>query len=143
MLRGVLHCKIHQATVTGAFPDYIGSVTIDADILDAVGLRVSDAVTVANCRSGERVETYVFLGERGSKKIELNGAAALLFRPGDKVIIMHYAMMNDAEYAEHRPKVAIMGEGNHIATLMRYEPGPQAPAPKVTSPTRGQSKSAR
>lgn len=139
MLRGVLHCKIHQATVTGAYPDYIGSITIDADILDAVGLRVSDLVTVANCRTGDRVETYVFLGERGSRKIELNGAAALLFKPGDKVIIMHYAMMSDEEYAAHRPKIAIMGNANEIVEHMRYEPGP---APRVTSGNLGKSRSA-
>lgn len=127
MLRSVLYCKIHRATVTGAHPDYIGSITIDADLLDAVGLRVNDQVAVANCRSGERVETYVFFGERGSRKIELNGAAALLFKPGDKVIIMHYAQMTDAEYADHRPKVAIMGEGNALERVMRYEPSRPAP----------------
>jgi aspartate 1-decarboxylase len=121
MLRSVLYCKIHRATVTAALPDYIGSITIDADILDAVGLRPSDQVTVANCRNGNRCETYVFFGERGSKRIELNGAAAHLFEVGDKVIVMHYAMMTDAEYAGHHPRVAIMGEGNRVERVMRYD----------------------
>ena len=85
MLRKVLHSKIHQATVTAARPDYVGSITIDRRLLDATGMRVSDAVTVANCRNGERFETYIFLGEAGSGKIEVNGAAAHLVEPGDKV----------------------------------------------------------
>lgn len=122
MLRKVLHSKVHMCRVTAAKPDYIGSVTIDQDILEAIGLRVNDAVEVANCRNGERFETYVFLGERGSRKIEVNGAAAHLVEPGDKLIVMHYAYMNDEEYQRHRPRVAIMRDDNSIAELMRYEP---------------------
>lgn len=123
MLRPVLYNKIHMARVTAALPDYVGSVTIDAEILAAIGLRVNDKVLVANCRNGERFETYVFRGEPGSRKIEINGAAAHLVEPGDKVIIMHFAQMSDEEYARHRPKVAIIGEGNAIERVMRYEPG--------------------
>lgn len=122
MLRKVLHSKIHMATVTAAKPDYVGSITIDADLLDAVGLRVSDAVTVANCANAARFETYVFRGEPGSRVVELNGAAAQLVMPGDRVIILHYALMDDAEYAEHFPRVALMREDNTIARLLRYEP---------------------
>jgi aspartate 1-decarboxylase len=121
MLRKVLHSKIHMATVTAALPDYIGSITIDADILDQIGLRVNDAVLVANCRNGERFETYVFRGEPGSRRIEINGAAAHLVEPGDKVIIMHYAYMSDAEYAVHRPAAAIMNANNTVNEVMRYE----------------------
>jgi aspartate 1-decarboxylase len=77
---------------------------------------------VANCRTGERLETYVFEGERGSGKIELNGAAAHLFEVGDQVIIMHYAMMNDDEYATNRPKVLLMTPANRVEKLIRYEP---------------------
>lgn len=124
MQRPVLHSKIHMATVTAARPDYVGSITIDADLLDAVGMRVSDMVAVSNCRNGARFETYVFLGERGSGAIELNGAAALLVEPGDKVIVMHYAWMNDAEYGEHRPKVALVDGSNRLQRVIRYEPGP-------------------
>ena len=122
MFRKVLHSKVHMARVTAALPDYIGSVTIDADILEAIGLRVNDAVEVANCRNGARFETYVFRGEPGSRKIEVNGAAAHLVERGDKLIIMHYAYLTNDEYHLNRPKVAIMREDNSIAELMRYEP---------------------
>ncbi|TVQ62540.1 MAG: aspartate 1-decarboxylase [Phycisphaerales bacterium] len=122
MLRKVLHSKIHMATTTAARPDYVGSITIDADFLAQIGLRVNDAVLVANCRSGARFETYVFRGEPGSKKIEVNGAAAHHVEPGDRLIILHFALMDDAEYREHRPKVLIMNEDNTVAELMRYEP---------------------
>ena len=122
MQRPVLHSKIHMATVTAAKPDYVGSITIDADLLAATGMRVSDRVLVANCRNGARFETYVFLGEPGSGAIELNGAAAHLVETGDRVIVMHFAMMDDEEYAGHRPRVAIIGEDNRIVDTIRYEP---------------------
>lgn len=122
MLRKVLHSKLHMARVTAALPDYVGSVTIDADFLDACGMRVNDAVTIANCRTGDRLETYIFRGERGSRKIEINGAAARLVEVGDKLIIMHYAYMTDEEYARHRPQVLIMGEGNRVEKKMQYDP---------------------
>ena len=123
MLRNVLHSKIHMATVTAALPDYVGSITIDADILDVVGMRVNDVVLVADCRNGNRFETYIFEGDRGSGKIEINGAAAHLVEPGDKVIIMHMAMMSDEAYALNRPRVAIMNEDNTVREMIRYEPG--------------------
>lgn len=124
MLRKVLHSKIHLASVTAALPDYVGSVTIDANILEAVGMRVNDAVEVANHRNGERFETYVFRGEPGSGRIEVNGAAAHLVERGDRLIIMHYAFMTDAEYAAHSPKVAIMRPDNAVEKVIRYTPGP-------------------
>jgi len=123
MLRKVLHSKIHMARVTAALPDYVGSVTIDADLLEACGMRVSDAVAIANCRNGERFETYIFRGEPGSKKIEVNGAAAHLVEVGDKLIIMHYALMDDAEYRRHHPKVLVIGDGNRVERTVRYDPG--------------------
>ncbi len=122
MIRKVLHNKVHMATVTAAKPNYVGSITIDEDILRAIGLRVNDAVTVANCRNGARFETYVFRGEPGSRKIEVNGAAAHLVEPGDKVIVLHFAYMSDAEYAEFHPRVAIMNDDNTVRELMRYHP---------------------
>jgi aspartate 1-decarboxylase len=122
MLRKVLHSKIHRAAVTKALPDYVGSITIDADILRAIGLRVNDAVLIANCRNGARFETYVFWGEPGSGKIEVNGAAAHLVEAGDRLIIMHFALMSDEEHRAHRPKIAIMREDNTIERLMHYEP---------------------
>lgn len=122
MLREVLHSKIHMATVTGAKPHYVGSITIDADLLNACGMRVNDRVLVTNCRNGNRLETYVFRGEPGSGVIELNGAAAHLFEVGDKAIIMHYALMTDEEYESNRPIVLIMNEDNTVRETMRYEP---------------------
>ncbi len=113
-----------MATVTEAHPDYVGSITIDADLLEATGLRVSDKVLVANCRNGARFETYVFRGEPGSGVIGLNGAAAHLVEVGDQVIILHWALMNDEEYREHHPRAAIIGEGNRITQMLRYDPGP-------------------
>lgn len=122
MLRKVLHSKIHLATTTAAKPDYVGSITIDEDILRAIGLRVNDAVLVANHRNGARFETYVFLGRRGEGQIEVNGAAAHLVEPGDRLIILHFALMTDEQYAAHRPKVAIMDPQNRVERLIRYEP---------------------
>jgi len=124
MFRKVLHSKIHMATVTAARPDYVGSITIDEKLLRASGMRVSDAVLVANCRSGARFETYIFLGEPGSGKIEVNGAAAHLVEPGDKLIILHFAFMNQTEYNDHKPTVLIMTPENTIERVMHYHPGP-------------------
>ena len=125
MLRNVLHSKIHMAVTTAAKPDYVGSITIDPILLDACGMRPSDAVEIANCANGERFETYVLLGERGKGQIELNGAAALLVNPGDKLIIMHYAYMTDNEYASHHPKVLVMKLDNTIDRIAQYSPGTQ------------------
>jgi aspartate 1-decarboxylase len=122
MLREVLFAKIHKAQVTAARPDYVGSITIDADWLEATGLRASDRVLVSNCRNGERFETYVLWGEPGSKKIEINGAAAHLVEVGDPLIIMHFALMTDEEYRSHRPRVLVMGPGNQPQRVQRYEP---------------------
>ena len=122
MLREVLHSKIHMATVTGAKPHYVGSITIDADLLAACGMRVNDRVLVTNCRNGNRLETYIFRGEPGSGIIELNGAAANLFEVGDKAIIMHYALMTDDEYESNHPTVLIMNDNNTIKETMQYTP---------------------
>ena len=111
-------------SVTGCHPDYVGSITIDQDILEAVGLRASDAVVVANCRSGARFETYVFVGAPGSRRVEINGAAAHLAEVGDRLIILHYALMTEEEYATHHPKVAVMNPDNTIADVLAYDPTP-------------------
>jgi aspartate 1-decarboxylase len=111
-----------MATVTAARPDYVGSITIDRRLLRAIGLRASDAVEIANAANGERFETYVFLGDEGV--IEVNGAAALLVKPGDKLIIMHYALMDEAEYKHHHPQVALVGEDNALDRVVAYEPWP-------------------
>ncbi len=122
MLRKVLHSKIHMPAVTTARPDYIGSITIDADLLEASGMRVNDAVEIANCRNGERFETYIFRGEPGSRVIEVNGAAAHKVEKGDRLIIMHYAYITDAEYEQLAPRVLLMNEDNTVADTITYLP---------------------
>ncbi|MBM4108463.1 MAG: aspartate 1-decarboxylase [Phycisphaerae bacterium] len=122
MLREVLFAKIHRAEVTAARPDYVGSITLDADWMEATGLRASDRVLISNCRNAERFETYVLWSEHGSRKLEINGAAAHLVEVGDPLIIMHFALMSDEEYRSHRPKVLVMGPGNQPLRVQRYEP---------------------
>ena len=122
MIRKVLHSKIHQAVVTEALPEYQGSLTIDSDLLDACGMRPSDAILVANCETGARFETYVFRGEPGSGVIGVNGAAAHLASVGDRIIILHWAHMNDAEYEQHYPRVLIMNQDNSVSEALTYDP---------------------
>ena len=117
MLRTMLRAKLHRATVTAAVLEYEGSLTVDLDLLDAVGLLASEQIHVANITNGERFVTYLFEGERGSGVICVNGAAARLARPGDQLIIMAYGLMDDAEAETHRPKVAILDESNRIVLM--------------------------
>lgn len=113
--------KIHRATVTEANLHYVGSITIDQDLMDAVDLLPNEKVQVVNNNNGARLETYVIPGERGSGVICLNGAAARLVQPGDTVIIIAYAWMTEEEARSHVPKVAIIGENNRIVELMGQE----------------------
>lgn len=121
MLRMMMNSKIHRAQVTEANLNYIGSITIDQDIMDAVGLLANEKVHIVNNNNGARLETYTIAGERGSGVICLNGAAARLVQPNDIVIIMSYVYVDNAEAATHQPKVAIMGPGNKIAQLLHAE----------------------
>ena len=121
MLRMMMNSKIHRAQVTEANLNYIGSITIDQDIMDAVGLLANEKVHIVNNNNGARLETYTIPGERGSGVICLNGAAARLVQPNDIVIIMSYVYVDNAEAATHQPKVAIMGPGNKIAQLLHAE----------------------
>lgn len=122
MFRMMMNSKIHRATVTQADLNYVGSITIDQDILDAVGMLPNEKVHIVNNNNGARFETYIISGERGSGVICVNGAAARLVQKGDIVIIMSYVYVDNAETAEHQPTVAIMGEGNHIKEMISYEP---------------------
>lgn len=121
MVLNMLKGKIHRATVTQAEVDYIGSITIDQDLMDAAGILEYEKVQVADVERGTRLETYVISGEPGSGVICLNGAAAHLVTPGDKVIIMCYAQMTPEEARESKPCVVFVDEDNKIARLTRYE----------------------
>ena len=117
MLKG----KIHRATVTQAELDYVGSITIDQDLLDTSGIREYEKVQVADVDNGNRLETYAIAGEAGSGVICLNGAAAHLVNVGDKVIIMAYAQMTPEEAAANKPRVVFVDENNAPARITRYE----------------------
>ena len=116
-----MKAKIHRATVTEANLHYVGSITIDEDLLEAVDILPNEKVQVVNNNNGARLETYVIPGKRGSGTVCLNGAAARLVQPGDTVIIIAYALMTDDEAKQHKPRVAIMGEGNKIVELWDEE----------------------
>jgi len=118
MLRKILRAKIHRATVTQADPDYIGSITIDRDLLDAVDLVVGECVLVADIDNGNRFETYVFEGERGSGVICINGAAAGLVSVGDKVIIIAFGYEQDEAAAAVQPKVVLADEENRVDRML-------------------------
>lgn len=118
----MMSSKIHRATVTQADLNYVGSITIDEDIMDAVGMLRNEKVSIVNNHNGARFETYTIAGERGSGVICINGAAARLVQPGDIVIIIGYTYMTLDEAQHYTPKVAIMGEGNRIVEMIGHEP---------------------
>ncbi|RSK51911.1 aspartate 1-decarboxylase [Bacillus canaveralius] len=122
MFRTIMNGKIHRATVTEANLNYVGSITIDEDIIDAVGMLPNEKVQIVNNNNGARFETYIIPGQRGSKVICVNGAAARLVQEGDTVIIISYALISEEKVNTHQPKVAIMGEGNAIKELLHAEP---------------------
>ncbi len=122
MLRMMLNSKIHRATVTEADLNYVGSITIDQNILDEVGMLANEKVHVVNNNNGARFETYIIAGERGSGVICVNGAAARLVQRGDIVIILTYGYVMDEQATSHKPTVAIMGENNEIREIINYEP---------------------
>ena len=117
LIRTMMNAKIHRARVTESNLNYVGSITIDADILDAVDILPNEKVAIVN-NNGARFETYVIKGERGSGKICLNGAASRLVEVDDVVIIMTYAQLNETEIADHAPKVAVMNEKNEIVEMI-------------------------
>ncbi|MFI5888126.1 aspartate 1-decarboxylase [Streptomyces sp. NPDC051554] len=117
MLRQVFKSKIHRATVTQADLNYVGSVTIDAGLLDAADLLPGELVHIVDITNGARLETYVIEGERGSGVIGINGAAAHLVHPGDLVIIISYAAVTDAEARALEPRVVHVDGANRIVAL--------------------------
>ncbi len=122
MFRTMLGGKIHRATVTEADLNYVGSITVDQDLLDAAGICVNEKVAIVNNNNGERLETYTIPGGRGSGVVCLNGAAARLVQKGDIVIIMSYVLLSEPEVANHEPKVVLVDEHNKIRDVISYEP---------------------
>src|SRR5574344_635723 len=122
MFLQLLKGKIHCATVTEANLKYVGSITIDADLMDAAGIYTNERVQITDNNNGARLETYIIPGKRGSGVICLNGAAARLVQKGDIVIIMSYVYVDAKEAGNHQPKVAIMGENNTIKEIIGAEP---------------------
>jgi aspartate 1-decarboxylase len=121
MFRTMLKSKIHRATVTEANLNYVGSITIDEDLIDLIDMLPNEKVQIVNNNNGARFETYVIPGPRGSGVICLNGAAARLVHPGDSVIILSYVMMTDEEARKHHPQIAIMGENNRVISVLKEE----------------------
>ena len=117
MLKG----KIHRATVKQAALDYVGSITIDVDLLEASGIIEYEKVQIVDVDNGARFETYAIAGERGSGMICLNGAAARCVQPNDKIIIMCYCDMDEEEAKAHKPKVVFVDDENKISRITNYE----------------------
>ncbi len=117
MLKG----KIHRATVMQAELDYVGSITVDSELLEASGILEYERVQIVDINNGERFETYTIAGEPGSGMICLNGAAARCVQKGDKIIIMAYCQMTLEEAAENPPRVVFVDDDNKITRLTRYE----------------------
>ena len=114
MNRVMLLAKIHRATVTEADLHYEGSCGIDENLLDSVGMREFERIELYNINNGERFSTYIILGARGSGVISLNGAAARRAQVGDQLIICTYGSIDQANVAEHRPRIVLLGDGNTI-----------------------------
>lgn len=119
MLRQFLRAKIHRASITQCDPDYVGSITIDADLLAAVDIRPNEAVHVLDIDNGARFETYAIAGKAGSGIIGINGAAARLVAPGHKVIIVCYGYLEPGEVDWHRASIALVGDGNRLVKQMQ------------------------
>jgi len=111
----MLYSKLHRATVTEANLHYVGSITIDQDLLDAANMRVGQKIDIVNINNGERFSTYIIPGVAGKKEICLNGAAARKVHVGDKIIIIAYASMSEKEADEFEPKIVILEDDNTIA----------------------------
>lgn len=113
MLRTFLRSKIHRATVTEANIDYIGSLSIDEDLMDLAGLKENEQVDIADLVNGERLSTYAIRAPRGSRVIGINGAAALRIQKGHKVIIFNYALLDEREVEHHQPRLVFVDEDNN------------------------------
>ncbi len=117
MRRTMLKSKIHRATVTGSDLNYVGSITVDADLLEAADMLEHELVHVLDIDNGARFETYTIAGARGSGEVTINGAAARLVHSGDKVIVVSYASYDEAELERYEPRVVHVDAANEIVTV--------------------------
>jgi aspartate 1-decarboxylase len=123
MFRMMMNSKLHRATVTEANLNYVGSITIDSDLLDAAGMLPNEKVHIVNNNNGARFETYIIAGERGSGVICVNGAAARLVQQGDIIIVISYVYVSDEEAQSHQPTVLLMDQQNSIKEVIKEAPG--------------------
>lgn len=135
MLRTVLGGKIHRATVTQADLHYVGSITVDEELLDAANIIEGEQVHIVDITNGARLETYVIVGPRGQGDICINGAAAHLVNPGDRVIIMSYRQAEDRELTAHNPSVVHVDEQNRIVGVGN-DPAEPVPGAEDQIPSR-------
>jgi len=140
MFRHIFLSKIHRATVTQADLDYVGSITVDADLLDAAGIIEGEKVDIYDITNGNRIATYTIAGERGSGIVGVNGAAAHKVRPGDLVILCAYGWMPEADARKYVPTVVLVDDANRITEVRQPEKAPRiegtfatttAPAPSA------------
>jgi aspartate 1-decarboxylase len=131
MQRTMLKSKIHRATVTDSDLHYVGSITIDPDLLDAADMLEFEQVAVVDVNNGARFETYTIAGERGSREVKVNGAAARLVHHGDTIIVISYAAYDSEELSSYAPRIVHVTPGNEIlnvdhdvATLLARADGP-------------------
>lgn len=117
----ILKAKIHRAIVTQAELDYVGSITVDMDLLEQAGILEYEKVQIVDVNNGSRFETYTIAGERGSGVMCLNGAAARMVQTGDKIILMAYAQVTPEEASELRPTVLFVDEKNKVTKVTNYE----------------------
>lgn len=122
MFRMMMNSKLHRATVTEANLNYVGSITIDEDLLDAANMYANEKVQIVNNHNGARFETYIIAGERGSGVICVNGAAARLVQEGDIVIILSYVYVTEEEARHHTPTVLLMDAQNRIQDIIQEKP---------------------
>jgi aspartate 1-decarboxylase len=123
MFRMMMNSKLHRATVTEANLNYVGSITIDSDLLDAAGMLPNEKVHIVNNNNGARFETYIIAGERGSGVICVNGAAARLVQKGDIIIVISYVYVSEEEAKSHQPTVLLMDEQNGIKEVIKEAQG--------------------
>ncbi len=133
-MRTMMKSKIHRATVTQADLHYVGSCTVDQDLMDAADLLSGEQISIVDITNGARLETYVIPGERDSGVIGINGAAAHLVHPGDLVILISYGLMDETEAKSHLPRVVHVDGGNRVVELGA---DPAQPAPGMPEQRRG------